>query len=103
MPDHTLHIAEILDEGGALKYRYSRYLSPDGQRWIRHGLFVAYHPNGRVATEVTYEHGAEHGPSRDYHPNGVVAAEGHYAGGKQVGEWRYFRDDGTLEGSETHA
>ena len=103
MPDDVLQIAEIPDEGGALKYRYSRYLSPDGQRWIRHGLFVAYHPNGRVATEVTYDHGAEHGLSRDYYPNGVLAAEGHYAGGRHVGEWRYFREDGTLEGSENFA
>ena len=39
----NLHIAEILDDNGNIKYRYTRYLSEDGTHWLRHGLFVAYY------------------------------------------------------------
>ena len=52
-----LEIAEISHDSGALRYRYGRYLAPDGGRWIRHGLFVAYHENGAIASEGTYEPG----------------------------------------------
>ena len=55
-----LAIAEVFYESGALRYRYARYQAPDGSRWIRHGLFVAYHENGAVASEGGYEHGVEH-------------------------------------------
>lgn len=51
MIDSTLknpHIAEILDDNGNIKYRYTRYLSEDSTHWIRHGLFVAYYENGTI-------------------------------------------------------
>lgn len=38
----TLHIAEIPYGSGEVRFRYARYLSDDGSRWIRHGLFCAY-------------------------------------------------------------
>jgi hypothetical protein len=98
----TLDLAEVLDEAGRLKFRYSRYMSSDASRWIRHGLFVAYYPDGRVASEVTYEHGAENGPCRDFHINGQVAAEGAYSNGTERGLWKYYAEDGTLESSVDH-
>ena len=93
----TLQIAELPYESGRIRFRYSRYLSPDGAEWIRHGLFIAYHESGQVATEVYYEHGHEHGPCRDYHENGRLAAEGQYENGKEEGEWRFWSPDGGLE------
>jgi hypothetical protein len=63
--DGVLNIAEIMDGSGRLRARYSRYLAPDGSRWVRHGLYVAYHENGQVAGEVSYEHGLEEGQGRD--------------------------------------
>ena len=92
MPD--LNIAEIPYESGAIRYRYSRYMSPDGTRWIRHGLFRAYHENGALASEGHYEDGAEHGPWRDFHPNGQLAAEGQYDRGQEVGTWRHWDENG---------
>lgn len=89
-----LNIAEILYENGVVQFRYARYLSPDGSRWIRHGLFVAYHANGQVASEGNYEHGAEQGHWRDYHVNGILAAEGEYQAGVEVGEWMFWNSDG---------
>jgi len=89
-----LNIAEIPYDTGEIRYRYSRYLAPDRSRWIRHGLFTAYHQTGTLASEGSYEHGKEHGPWRDYHANGQVAAEGHYDQGVESGEWQYWSEDG---------
>jgi antitoxin component YwqK of YwqJK toxin-antitoxin module len=86
----TLNIAEIPFEGGPIQYRYARYLSDDGTRWVRHGRFCAYHPNGELASEGNYEHGSEHGPWKDFHDDGSLAATGQYERGSEVGDWHYF-------------
>jgi antitoxin component YwqK of YwqJK toxin-antitoxin module len=108
--DQILFIAEIPYESGAIRFRYSRILSEDGTRWMRHGLFVEYHETGAVASEVEYVRGIEHGVCRDYHPNGVLAAEGQYHEGKEHGLWRFWSEDGREEracmyrnGAETDA
>lgn len=92
-----LHIAEIPFESGKIRLRYSRYLSPDGAKWIRHGLFISYYESGQISSEVIYEHGVEHGLCRDYYENGRLAAEGEYWGGKEEGEWRFWDQDGNPE------
>ncbi|MGN6653667.1 toxin-antitoxin system YwqK family antitoxin [Trinickia sp.] len=92
-----LAIAEVFYESGALRYRYARYQAPDGSRWIRHGLFVAYHENGAVASEGGYEHGVEHGPWKDFHPNGQLAALGCYDRGTEVDPWQYWDAEGQPE------
>ena len=88
-------LAEILYESGPIRFRYTRYMAPDGTRWVRHGLFVAYHENGAVSSEGSYLHGAENGVWRDYHPNGQLAAEGYYVDGQEAGEWRFWGEDGS--------
>ena len=35
---NILNIKEIFYEHGKIKFRYSRYLSADGTKWIRHGF-----------------------------------------------------------------
>jgi len=90
-----LNIAEIPYETGEIQFRYTRYLHEDGSRWIRHGLFRAYHRNGALASEGTYVNGNEDGLWRDYHENGELAAEGHYKNGQQLGAWKYWNSDGT--------
>lgn len=97
MKDETLHIAEVPYESGQLKYVYSRYLADDGRRWIRHGLFRAFHPNGVLKSEGHYEHGAESGSWRDFHENGKLAAEGSYREGKADGLWRFWDEQGREE------
>jgi len=89
-----LNIAEIPYESGNIRFRYSRYLSSDGTRWIRHGLFCAYHENGQLASEGNYVDGKEHGVWKDFHENGKPAAEGQYDMGTEIGEWRYWNVDG---------
>lgn len=90
-----LNIAEIFRESGELQYRYSRYLSNDGSKWVRHGLFTAFHRNGELASEGTYVDGLEDGNWRDFHENGLIAAEGSYVKGVEIGTWRYWNADGT--------
>ena len=92
-----LHIAEIPYESGVVRFRYSRYVSADGLRWIRHGPFFAYHEDGSLASEGSYEHGQEHGLWRDYHLNGKLAAEGEYTHGNKTGAWRFWSESGVLE------
>ena len=92
-----LELAEIPYPSGVVRFRYARYLAADGTHWVRHGLFRAYHEDGSLASEGTYEHGREHGLWRDYHPNGQKAAEGHYSHGEEVGTWSYWSPSGEPE------
>ena len=92
-----LHIAEIPYDDGTLKFRYSRYLSNDGSRWVRHGRFEAYHHNGQLASEGLYEHGAENGVWKEYHENGLIAATGTYINGKELSDWKYWDSNGVPE------
>jgi antitoxin component YwqK of YwqJK toxin-antitoxin module len=95
-----LHIAEIPFEDGHIRYRYSRRLSPDGTRWIREGLFQAFHPSGTLASEGSYIDGLEEGIWRDFHDNGQLAAEGAYSAGVEAGAWRFWNPDGTVDHSK---
>ena len=89
-----LQIAEIPFEDGRIRYRYARKISSDGTRWIRDGLFQAFHPNGALASEGTYIGGHEDGLWRDFHENGQPAAEGYYSQGVETGAWRFWNSDG---------
>jgi antitoxin component YwqK of YwqJK toxin-antitoxin module len=97
-----LNIAEIPFEGGAIRYRYARKLSDDGRRWIREGLFQAFHENGRLASEGSYHEGREDGPWQDFHDNGQLAAQGSFSAGVETGQWSYWDRAGNacLSGSE---
>ncbi|WP_082544934.1 toxin-antitoxin system YwqK family antitoxin [Sphingopyxis sp. Root1497] len=90
----TLNIAEIPYEGGGIRFRYSRKMSVDGSRWIRDGLFQAFHENGALASEGHYIDGAENGLWRDFHSNGQIAALGTYNLGAESDDWRYWSADG---------
>lgn len=96
MPSEAeLNVAEIPYDSGALRFRYTRYMAPDGSRWIRHGLFVAHHENGVVSSEGAYIQRKEHGIWRDFHENGQLASEGSYNDGEEVGTWRFWGPDGS--------
>ena len=74
--DNVLDLAEIPYPSGSIQFRYSRILSPDKTRWIRHGLFVRYSETGQIVSEGNYVLGQEQGLWRDFHSNGQLAAEG---------------------------
>jgi len=95
-----LNIAEIRYETEEIRFRYARYLSPDGSRWIRHGLFTEFHSNGQLASHGMYEDGLEEGSWQDFYETGQIAAEGTYSRGTEVGIWRYWNPNGIEEASE---
>ncbi len=86
-----MHLAEIPYETGELRFRYTRMLSDDCTRWIRHGLFCGYHRNGTVISEGHYALGCEGVVWRDFDETGAPPTEGHCFDGAETGEWR-FRD-----------
>lgn len=96
---YDLNIAEIRYEGGSVRFRYSRLLSEDGTRWIRHGMFVEYAEDGTIISEGSYVNGLEHGIWHDYHPNGQLAAEGVYENGREHGRWKHWDAVGVEESS----
>ena len=79
-----LNIAEIPYDSGAIRFRYARVMAPDRTRWIRHGLFVEYHENGKLVSEGQYVDGKEDGLWRDFHANGQLAAEGPIARARRL-------------------
>src|SRR5947209_710870 len=89
--------AEIAYPGGAVQFRFGRYLSGDGSRWVRHGPFHEFYQSGQVHTEGNYEHGLEQGLWREYHENGQVAAEGHFVDGAEDGVWQWWNAKGREE------
>ena len=93
MPD--LNIAEISYEDGTIRFRYARYRPSDSTRWVRHGLFLSYHPCGTLASEGMYLDGTEDGLWTEFHPNGQMATRGHYKNGQEAGHWAYWNDDGS--------
>lgn len=92
-----LHLAEISYESGAIHFRYSRVLSEDRTRWIRHGLFVEYSESGSVIAEGSYNNGKEEGLWCSFHANGQKAAEGHYVAGMEEGTWHFWGPTGQQE------
>jgi hypothetical protein len=93
--EEVLSALEVRGPDGSMRFRISRYCSADGSRWVRHGRFQMFHPNGTIATEGQYKDGLEEGNWRDYYENGQIAAEGCYANGKEEGYWRFWHRDGT--------
>jgi antitoxin component YwqK of YwqJK toxin-antitoxin module len=93
----NLETTEIRYQSGEVQFRYGRYLSADGQRWIRHGPFREFYANGQVASEGAYEDGLETGLWRDYHENGQVAAEGYFVDGAEDGVWQFWNAKGKAE------
>lgn len=94
---YDLKIFEVFYKDGRTKYRYQRYYSPADSKWIRHGYFKAYHPNGNIASEGNYSEDKECGTWSDFHENGILAAQGLYDKGEEVGLWRYWNSQGEEE------
>ena len=97
-----VNLAQVLSSRGELRFRYQRVRGASGD-WVRHGMFVAYHDNGRVAQEGVYEDGAETGTWRDFHQNGQLASEGPYERGREHGLWRFWDEDGALQATLVYA
>lgn len=75
---------------GSLHRRYS--VDGEGQR---HGAFVEYHPNGKLAIRARYRRGAPNGTFERYHENGRRALRASYRDGVLEGKYEERWPDGS--------
>jgi hypothetical protein len=66
---------------------------------MRNGVEKSHHPNGKVASEVTYANGLPNGVTRAWHPNGALASEIPVKNGVAEGVAKYWDEKGKLLGS----
>ena len=92
---------------------------------VAHGRRTEFHPDGRLAAEREFDHGApsgrwrawypdgtpqmeadfdgDPGAMRWFHPNGALASEGPLRAGARDGLWSHHREDGSLESRGPYA
>jgi antitoxin component YwqK of YwqJK toxin-antitoxin module len=93
--DHNSYtnITALLGESGELP----THCKPDTNGWVPNGRCAAFHQDGALLLEITYDRGVANGPYRDYWPSGRLSLEGQYVNGLRQGEWRFYdRETGTL-------
>lgn len=62
------------------------------------GPYVAYHPEGGLAVEGSFENGERDGDWASYYTDGAVRLDGQYSDGKRVGRWKAYHPNGQLMG-----
>jgi hypothetical protein len=82
---------EVVDvfESGAPRARYT--VDDEGRK---HGAYVAYHENGRIAEKCRYKHGAIVGTFASFHANGKRYVSAVYAKGQLHGDYVERGEDG---------
>ncbi len=67
---------------------------------VRHGSWIAWHPNGTKQYEGEYQHDKPVGVHTWWHPNGQKRINGHFVAGHETGRWTWWHDNGfrSLEG-----
>jgi antitoxin component YwqK of YwqJK toxin-antitoxin module len=61
---------------------------------VRHGAFVAWHPNGQKSLEGRFESGEPTGEFQWWYANGQPQTKGFYDQGKSIGEWVWWHPNG---------
>lgn len=100
----TNQFAQYEAEGQALLHGKSLAWHPNGQLQSegsydydkRVGHFQYWHANGQLAAEGDFKNDQYHGQWLWWHENGQKAIVGKYAAGKLIGEWRWWNEMGRL-------
>jgi hypothetical protein len=79
---------------GAALYQGEQALA-DG-KWVRHGLWRAWHSDGKPWEEGAYHDGEEDGPWRWWYEDGTPLATGTFERGRHVGGWTYYHSSGQV-------
>lgn len=66
---------------------------------VLHGLYKAYHPNGRLFLIGQYYYGLRSGEWKSFHENGTIETICSYCNGTYCKDWKYYSQDGKLESS----
>ena len=79
-------------EGAPPPKGYEHYCAlPDG---TPHGPYRAFHPNGRLKQQGTYEKGKKTGKWIAWHENGKTSRVGAFEDDLETGEWTFFYESG---------
>lgn len=60
------------------------------------GLWKAYHPNGKLKSEIYYENGMPRGKYKLYYENGKLEEEGNWDRTKNTGDFKRYYSNGQL-------
>jgi antitoxin component YwqK of YwqJK toxin-antitoxin module len=63
----------------------------------RTGVWIAYHTNGNIYSENKYKTGVLNGKTAAYYPNGNVQYVGLYINNKKDDSWFFYGEDGALD------
>jgi antitoxin component YwqK of YwqJK toxin-antitoxin module len=71
---------------------------------VRHGSYIAWHPNGQKSLEGRFENGEPIGEFQWWYTNGQPQTKGLYDQGKSIGEWVWWHPNGMkmIEGNFDH-
>ena len=62
----------------------------------REGLWRKYHTNGKLKSEITYEHNRPNGPYKLYYPSGTLEEDGNWVRERNTGDFKRYHPNGTL-------
>ncbi len=66
------------------------------------GLYVSYHPNGRIKDSGHFVAGIRQGVWFTFHANGNKDAEGNFFNGAMEGTWTYYHENGQVSTKELY-
>lgn len=69
----------------------------DTIRKVKNGFYRSFFPNGKMASEMTYENDSLVGVEKTYHENGNLSGEFFLVVGKYHGDFKYFFESGKLK------
>ena len=64
---------------------------------LLHGLYKAYHYNGKLFLKGRYAYGKRDGEWVSYHENGKMETHNYYCNGQYCGIWDYYTNEGIKE------
>lgn len=70
------------------------YIKKDDE-WLKHGAFFNL-SEGRVTRKTTYSYGKKHGPYEAYHDNGKIKFQYSYQNDLKEGKWYHYRENGNI-------
>lgn len=68
----------------------------------REGIWLLYHPNGKLNGECTYVNGKLEGLYKSYFENSVLESEDNYLNGEREGLCKFYYENGTFKSEENY-
>ncbi|MBN2893023.1 MAG: hypothetical protein JXL97_14235 [Bacteroidales bacterium] len=60
----------------------------------KENLWEAYHPNGKVKSQINYKNNKQYGEVSIFYPNGNIQEKGYWKINRWVGEYEYYYENG---------